>query len=1122
LTAAEQMGAPRRRPAGRSGGKGRSAVAVRRERWIGADAGARVRGLDDERRGAHLPPAPHRWAVVLALILAPACGDRIPYGGGDATAIDLTAVAEAAGGDGALADVAKTDADADAAALDGDGAAPPPCSADDQCPGTTTPCVLARCLAPHGGGQPRCAFVLAKDGAACDDGDPCTAEESCQGGACVGGSPACGCQGDGDCGDDGDLCNGKLYCDRSGPKGVCKPNPKTVVACPPSTACVQSLCNPATGNCDKLSIAGSCDDGNPCTANDACAGGACKGGAAICACLSDADCPDDGDLCNGLPQCDQATFPYLCKPNAKGKVSCPAPPSPCLLSVCASATGACALAPAATSSACDDQNPCTTADVCQGGACAGKPAACDDGNPCTADACDAANGACTSKPAAAACSDGDACTFADACQGGACVGKPVACDDGNPCTDDGCTKAKGCGATPNGAACNDGNPCTAADTCAGAVCAGAAKVCDDKNPCTQDTCAAASGGCVFVPTAGACSDANACTSKDTCVAGACHGAPAVCDDGKPCTADGCDPAKGCFAANLPDGKPCDDGNTCTTGDACAAGLCKAIGAPCDDNNVCTADTCVPAKGCQSAPADGKACDDGSACTAPDVCAAGKCQGAPACDDNNPCTSDACTGGKCSHAANSAGCDDGNACTGPDGCAGGTCQGAAVACPALCGLANTCDPLKGCKTTSQLCDDGNPCTADGCVNGVGCVQIHAADNTACGAGQVCKSGVCGGCATLQVTIGEPGFDVTLRGVARNTAGNFLVVGTRAKTAVGAIEDGFYAIVSATGAVAAKFAVGDLFGDALMAAAAGVDGQAASWFAVGAWGDPPPGKDRQGWAIALKADGAPLWDKRWGGQGDDELTAVAVRGSSLLAVGSALDKAWVAEIDPAGGAVLSETFASIAPGKNQFRALAVVASSSPAAYAAGVATDGLGATRAILASIGSSNNLGWAKTFGTGSPSSAFEALATVDTAAGVRLAAAGWHTDGSAHTPWIVVVHPLTGAVESERTESTALPRSYQAVAATSSGVLAAFGVQGIQLGKVLLPQFGWFANWPPLTGAVNTAHPVALSSNPQALRGAIATGAFFTAVGHARFPSATETSGWLVQLGAAGKPACLP
>jgi hypothetical protein len=53
----------------------------------------------------------------------------------------------------------------------------------------------------------------------------------------------------------------------------------------------------------------------------------------------------------------------------------------------------------------------------------------------------------------------------NACEEGECVGEPLDCDDGNPCTDDACDPAQGCSSTPNEAPCEDGDPCTSGDGC---------------------------------------------------------------------------------------------------------------------------------------------------------------------------------------------------------------------------------------------------------------------------------------------------------------------------------------------------------------------------------------------------------------------------------------------------------------------------------------------------------------------------------------------------------------------------------------------------------------------------------------------------------------------------------
>lgn len=103
-----------------------------------------------------------------------------------------------------------------------------------------------------------------------------------------------------------------------------------------------------------------------------------------------------------------------------------------------------------------------------------------------------------------------------------------------------------------------------------------------------------------------CSDGNACTA-DECdpQTGDCTNPESVkCDDNNACTADSCDTKKGECIHALTDGASCDDGDACSVGDVCAAaGDGAATCLPgtatkvCDDANLCTDDSCDPKTGC---------------------------------------------------------------------------------------------------------------------------------------------------------------------------------------------------------------------------------------------------------------------------------------------------------------------------------------------------------------------------------------------------------------------------------------------------------------------------------------------------------------------------------------------
>ncbi|NOX57884.1 MAG: hypothetical protein GXP29_03385, partial [Planctomycetes bacterium] len=199
--------------------------------------------------------------------------------------------------------------------------------------------------------------------------------------------------------------------------------------------------------------------------------------------------------------------------------------------------------------------------------------------------------------------------------------------------------------------------------------------CDDGNPCTDDTCDAILG-CLNTNNTDPCDDSDACTTIDTCSAGACVGSsPLDCDDSNACTDDSCDPGMGCVNANNTD--PCDDGDACTTVDACSAGACVGSSPlDCNDSNVCTDDSCDSGIGCVNT-ANADPCDDGDACTTVDACSAGACVGSSPldCNDSNACTNDSCDPGTgCINANNTDPCDDGDLCTTVDACSGGACVG----------------------------------------------------------------------------------------------------------------------------------------------------------------------------------------------------------------------------------------------------------------------------------------------------------------------------------------------------------------------------------------------------------------------------------------------------------------
>ena len=384
----------------------------------------------------------------------------------------------------------------------------------------------------------------------CDDGNPCTEGDLCATKACSSGSNICGCQKDADCAsqEDGDLCNGTLYCDTSKIPYGCKVKVATIMACDISkdTTCTTTVCDGKMGKCGAVfAVDGkNCDaDGSVCTNGDACGGGLCKAGA--------------------LVECDDK--------------------NPCTSDSCDNKLGCLHIA---NSLACDaDGSVCTVNDICTDKVCvAGAKKVCDDGNVCTDDACDKVTG-CVTAANVAVCNDGNACTNGDVCGAGKCGGLVLSCDDKNICTTDTCDVTKGCASTDNTIACDDSNACTSGDVCGVGKCAGTAISCNDTTPCTTDSCDIKLG-CLHAANSLACdADGSVCTVNDACANKVCvAGAKNLCDDGNVCTDDACNKVNGCsHVAN--DVVACDDNDVCTSSDACSAGVCKGVVTACG-NKVC--------------------------------------------------------------------------------------------------------------------------------------------------------------------------------------------------------------------------------------------------------------------------------------------------------------------------------------------------------------------------------------------------------------------------------------------------------------------------------------------------------------------------------------------------------
>jgi len=509
------------------------------------------------------------------------------------------------------------------------------CDAGSQCAGSAKACELPTGCQQSGACDPgtgECVFTDFPDGISCDDGDPCTDNDSCVGGLCSAGPPI-DCSTDEPCKvavcdsvnggcviqdddtaacDDGNPCTADACVD-----GVCVGTPTEGAPCLEDNLCVTGVCqsgvcevvdqvecpwdqsavcavfnycDPQTGQCVQQASAVNgdpCDDDSACTTDDACLNGQCLGAAVPCNSPPPAVCSASGQAIEGF--------------EAFGS--------------CNTGTGECAYAPTTTNCAlgcnggvcievtscvdgvddgksCDDGDACTTGDVCAGGTCAGMAVVCEAQDLCSlAGTCSPSTGECSHPPVVCDAPPADACA-----NGGTAVERfeavgTCALGDGQcsyasvvtECASGSCTGGV-CDPVCNGAGdvgdpCDDEDPCTMNDVCDsfGTSCAGTPMDCSAlDSECGVGQCDA--GQCVVSPIneAQACAVGSLCLSNATCSNGVCEGTPTCDNGGNPCLEPVCNASDGsCSTAPVADGTVCDP-QGCTSTGICEAGACTNI------------------------------------------------------------------------------------------------------------------------------------------------------------------------------------------------------------------------------------------------------------------------------------------------------------------------------------------------------------------------------------------------------------------------------------------------------------------------------------------------------------------------------------------------------------------
>ena len=669
---------------------------------------------------------------------------------------------------------------------------------------------------PHTG---ECYPQYRDDGSSCDDGNLCTAFDSCHAGICLGeeyynctndpatldcfGPPLChpvnGCYReslpDGEPCYYNDGCNTLSVCQ----SGVCTDplltmpcktdDPCTVATCIPGLACVEMP--------NELDGVG-CDLVNLCYTLGTCTSGTCQG-ATVIPCSDALGCgvsycsPEEGCLFLGNEDCHTCTIasdcPYLpCK-----SASCPA-------GTCTYSANDAAL------SGCNDNLFCNGEEICSQGTCVlGKSVECndnddDDDNTCTTTHCDNSLGACVYTPIAvntSCVSTTDKCALSSHCNAlGECVTTSRAsCTFTEPCR-----VSLGCNATTGGCSSDilvDGSECTPNDPCAGpgtclsGVCIYATTMnCSsfEGDFCSQSfTCNRQTGACVgnqYTPIS--CSDDSACTLGDVCLAnGTCvAGVYSPCEftvHDEDCQYILCELDGSCSVHDYTDGTSCSTDmptGGCSGVDTCLSGTCirsyspGTLCRPSDSSGCDEDDFCI--MGNDYCPEDSKQAS-GTLCTPTVFCSAptGECSNDGHCLVNQPrdCTvnDSPCTIGVCDELSMS--CltqlrPENEACEAPDlpcvehsGCYFGYCL--AYAAP-----------------SRVNCSDGNSCTSDDHCSGVDetCLPGEIVNCSSSMQNADCVNAIC------NVTTGNCEFDPINEGGACNADDNLCTMGDNCQAGV----------------------------------------------------------------------------------------------------------------------------------------------------------------------------------------------------------------------------------------------------------------------------------------------------------------------------------------------------
>lgn len=653
-----------------------------------------------------------------------------------------------------------------------------------------------------------CSYPTLPDGSTCNDGNPCTLNDTCVSALCIGSNPKhCSpinqCHAQGFCNISSGLCINPMLPDFSPCvsgnacflTSVCITGECTVfnpIDCSSTNPCLTTSCNNLTG-CVAIENSNPCDDGDVCTNGTYCFNGQCASGTGTRINCDDSD-PCTIDMCSSISGCFHSTIPGC----VSCQVSSDCPNIPCQSATCLP-NNTCTYSP-------NDQNVlgcldsifCNGEEYCSSGSCQmGTPPNCDDLNECTIDSCNYTLNSCQNlvnlhiRPF---CTSDDLCATVSRCDiNGQCIPQGfTVCSPAPPCQFlEGCNPGTGLceyAPMPDFSSCNDNNMCTTVDQCINASCVGSGYItCTPIDQChSAGVCDVMTGLCPNIPHLDGtlCDDGLFCTPASSCLFGICQSinaptCPFSLEINDPqCQAPICfEFDQSCGIADFPDGTPCVldiPQDVCSGVDECVRGRCSrsyAEGQVCRPNSGTGCDVpevCI--YGQDSCPPDGFQ-DNGVSCNSGFYCYLGECAGG-LCRPETPrdCSSidTKCNQGVCNETLQSCQlapkpdntpCVSGviSDCIAYDACLAGACSHFYAHSSVLCDTGSLCFNGSHCSGTSMECITGTPrdCTS---FNGP-CAYGTCNSNTGqCYAQPIPCTTCIGGCTydRWPLLINQPGF------------------------------------------------------------------------------------------------------------------------------------------------------------------------------------------------------------------------------------------------------------------------------------------------------------------------------------------------------------------------------